>query len=220
MTPTNGWRARSSASALGGKIGRSRLPSAPAKTRAPGKAGKPAPSRRRASARHVRLWIAEIRALLWAPTAASVREATLTHFIDWLRRERALEFADYESLRRWSIWRPGGILALGLGLLRGAGIRSLHGARVLDRHEMPGARWFDGARLNYAEHILARAPRDQAALIAIGEDRRRREISHVGSPPGRSAPSASRCATSVFDGTIASPLTSAIFPRRWSRCSR
>jgi acetoacetyl-CoA synthetase len=117
----------------------------------------------------------EDRALLWAPTAASVREATLTHFIDWLRRERALEFADYESLRRWSV---GDLEAFWRSIWDYYEVRaSAPYTSVLDGHEMPGARWFDGARLNYAEHILARAPRDQAALIAIGEDRRRREIS-------------------------------------------
>jgi acetoacetyl-CoA synthetase len=35
---------------------------------------------------------------------------------------------------------------------------------------MPQATWFAGARLNYAEHVLARAPRDRPALLAVAED--------------------------------------------------
>jgi hypothetical protein len=43
------------------------------------------------------------RALVWAPTAAAVRDANVTGFMSWLRSERRLDFADYESLRRWSV---------------------------------------------------------------------------------------------------------------------
>jgi acetoacetyl-CoA synthetase len=42
--------------------------------------------------------------------------------------------------------------------------------RVLDDRPMPGARWFPGARLNYAEHALRE--RDGLALIAVTEDGR------------------------------------------------
>ena len=45
--------------------------------------------------------------------------------------------------------------------------------------KMPGARWFEGARLNFAENLLRR---DDAspALIFAGEDGRRRELSWAG----------------------------------------
>jgi acetoacetyl-CoA synthetase len=114
-------------------------------------------------------------ALLWTPTGTRVQEANLTAFMSWLRQERALDFADYESLRRWSvadlqefwasIWDYYQVQA------------STPYTSVLEGNEMPGARWFGGARLNYAEHVLGRAPQALPALIAVGEDHRPREIS-------------------------------------------
>ena len=43
--------------------------------------------------------------------------------------------------------------------------------RVLDEHRMPGAKWFEGARLNYAEHAFLHAASDRAAIIARSEAR-------------------------------------------------
>ena len=44
---------------------------------------------------------------------------------------------------------------------------------------MPGGRWFEGARLNYAEAVLAGAPEDRPALIAVAEQQPPREISRA-----------------------------------------
>jgi acetoacetyl-CoA synthetase len=114
-------------------------------------------------------------ALLWTPTGTRVQAANLTALMKWLRQERALGFADYESLRRWSvadleafwgsIWDYYQVQA------------STPYTNVLDGNEMPAARWFGGARLNYAEHVLGRAPQALPALIAVGEDHEPREIS-------------------------------------------
>jgi acetoacetyl-CoA synthetase len=53
--------------------------------------------------------------------------------------------------------------------------------RVLDRRVLPGARWFSGATLNYAEHSLAKARRptagDAPAIVFQSETRPRTEIS-------------------------------------------
>ena len=64
-------------------------------------------------------------------------------------------FDSFEALQRWSVddlegfWRAvGEFYDLGLDA-----------ARVLGRREMPGAEWFPGARLNYAEHMFGRRPR-------------------------------------------------------------
>src|SRR5690606_10671194 len=42
---------------------------------------------------------------------------------------------------------------------------------VLGRREMPGAEWFPGVRLNYAEHVLRRARAGEAALLFLDETR-------------------------------------------------
>ena len=90
--------------------------------------------------------------LLWAPSPEQVAQANLTAFSGWLGRERGLHFDGYQALWRWSVtdlegfwqavWDYFGIAS------------SAPPARVLGSRAMPGAQWFPGARLNYAEHVL------------------------------------------------------------------
>jgi len=112
---------------------------------------------------------------LWEPSAELVENARLTEFIRWLESERGLRFADYDALWRWSvddleafwdaIWDFFGVQADGE---RGA---------VLGSREMPGARWFPGARLNYAEHVFAGKDPDETAILHASELRELGELS-------------------------------------------
>ena len=72
--------------------------------------------------------------------------------MDWLRDERGVECDDYDELWRWSVADLEGFWA---ALWDFFGVRA-HAPyeRVLSARSMPGARWFEGARLNYAEHML------------------------------------------------------------------
>src|SRR3954466_13432180 len=73
-------------------------------------------------------------------------------------------FEDYEALQRWSVtdlegfWRA---VADFFGL-------ALDGP-VLAAREMPGAQWFPGATLNYAEHMLPEL--DGVAVVARSQSR-------------------------------------------------
>ncbi|MCA0241626.1 MAG: acetoacetate--CoA ligase [Proteobacteria bacterium] len=82
---------------------------------------------------------------------------------DWLRETRGLDLADYEALRRWSVADVNGFW---LALWEHFGLQSPtpFGAALADAH-MPGARWFDGAQLNYAA-VLARHA-DAAAKAGV-----------------------------------------------------
>jgi len=105
--------------------------------------------------------------LLWTPGPERVEAANLTRFTRWLGAERGLHFADYPALWRWSvsdlegfwqaIWDYFGVTA------------STPPQRVLGRREMPGAQWFPGARLNYAENVLRWEGRGGVALLHGGE---------------------------------------------------
>lgn len=98
---------------------------------------------------------------LWTPDAARIDRAHLTRYRRWLEARHGLAFPDYESLWQWSVdhledfwasvWEFFPVLA-----------HSPY-TRVLDARRMPGARWFEGTTLNYAEHALARARRPDAA---------------------------------------------------------
>ncbi len=116
---------------------------------------------------------------LWRPSAERIERAAITRYRRWLKSHRGLDFPDHESLWRWSVTE---IEAFWESLWQFFEIRS-HSpyTRVLDRRVMPGAKWFEGATLNYAEHMLAAALRPDAAtrpaLILTSEVRPREELS-------------------------------------------
>ncbi|WP_395610375.1 acetoacetate--CoA ligase [Pseudomonas sp. B22129] len=104
--------------------------------------------------------------LLWQPSPEHLQHARLTHYLDWLRRKRRLRFADYQDLWQWSVDRP---QAFWQSIWDHFQVQasSPHQA-VLGAKAMPGAQWFPGARLNFAEHIL-RNEQDGDALLYLNE---------------------------------------------------
>lgn len=115
--------------------------------------------------------------VMWRPTPADEQSSSVGRFLRWLERERGLSFDGYDDLWRWSVdaledfwgavWQFFDVSA------------SAPFSSVLDSRAMPGARWFEGARLNYAEAVLTRASHDRPALIAVAEGRAAREISRA-----------------------------------------
>ena len=112
--------------------------------------------------------------LLWAPTPERVARANLTHYLQWLAA-RGRHFDGYGALWQWSIEDLEGFWG---SLWEYFGIRASHPyACVLAKRRMPGAEWFPGARLNYAEHAL-RHERDGAdALLFLDERHSLRSLS-------------------------------------------
>ncbi len=112
---------------------------------------------------------------LWTPSPEAVERATLTRFTRWLEETRGLSFPDYEALWSWSVseledfwaalWEFGGVRA-----------RSPYD-RVLARREMPGAQWFGGAELNYAEQLLGAGGPGEPAIVARSQTRPDVELS-------------------------------------------
>jgi acetoacetyl-CoA synthetase len=112
-------------------------------------------------------------AVLWSPTQEDREQSPLGAFAAWLREHRGRSFDDYESLWRWStdeledfwgaVWEY-------------FDVGTKDAETVLTERRMPGAEWFPGARLNYAQEMLRRAPRDQAAVVFVAEGEQPREI--------------------------------------------
>jgi acetoacetyl-CoA synthetase len=106
--------------------------------------------------------------LLWKPRAERVANAHLTHYMSWLA-ERGRRFDSYAALWQWSIDDLEGFWG---SLWEYFDIRaSRPHERVLGRRSMPGAQWFPGARLNYAEHALRNERVDADALLFLSERR-------------------------------------------------
>ena len=105
-------------------------------------------------------------ALLWQPSPEVAAGANVTRFMGWLAAEKGLRFDDYHALWRWSVDDLEGFWGAVWDFL---GIRSATGyGRVLAEERMPGAKWFPGATVNYAENALAH-PDDRPAVISRSE---------------------------------------------------
>jgi acetoacetyl-CoA synthetase len=106
--------------------------------------------------------------VLWQPSAERIENANLTRYIEWLRREQGLELEGYEDLWRWSVDQLDGFWASIADFFE---VRfSTPYERVLGSRAMPGAQWFPGGRLNYAEHVFADRDADRVAIVFAGEE--------------------------------------------------
>ncbi|MGH8774641.1 MAG: acetoacetate--CoA ligase [Jiangellaceae bacterium] len=90
--------------------------------------------------------------LLWAPDREQVARSQMGAFRAWIAAERGLEFAGYDELWRWSVAEPEAFWGAVAAFFDVA--FHDHPSAVLAERVMPGARWFPGATLNYAEHVL------------------------------------------------------------------
>ncbi len=112
--------------------------------------------------------------ILWRPSAEQVEASNLTRYLRWLENKRNLRFAGYDELWRWSVTD---LEAFWGSIADYFAVRfPTPPERVIANRAMPGASWFPGARLNYAEHALGNDG-SEPALICRGETGTRREFS-------------------------------------------
>jgi acetoacetyl-CoA synthetase len=113
--------------------------------------------------------------LLWQPSPEQVEASRLTAYMRWLRETRGLELDGYHELWRWSvddvegfwasIWEHFDVLA------------SVPYERVLGSHSLPGAQWFPGAKLSYAEHVFRDKDPAATAIVHASEARPQATVS-------------------------------------------
>jgi len=115
--------------------------------------------------------------LLWQPSQERVKQANMTRFIDLVNEKYGLEINSYAQLYEWSIanmrafwatmWEFGEVKA------------SCEYDKVVDDlSKFPGARWFKGARLNFAENLL-RHRDEHLAFIFKGETRKTARMTYA-----------------------------------------
>ncbi len=115
--------------------------------------------------------------LLWTPSEARIKSTNLHRFMNIINAKYNQDFSEYASLYQWSIdniaefwsmmWEFAEIIA-----------SKPYDQVVDDLGKMPGARWFSGARLNFAENLL-RYRDDRTALVFKGEDQDVRRITYA-----------------------------------------
>ncbi len=90
---------------------------------------------------------------LWRPPPEQISQSNLARFCEWLREKRSLNLQDHRSLYDWSVRDLEGFWS---AIAEFFAVRFHTPAeRVLQRAEDPiQTKWFPGATLNYAEHLL------------------------------------------------------------------
>jgi acetoacetyl-CoA synthetase len=112
---------------------------------------------------------------LWDPPAELVERARLTEYMRWLEAERGLRFETYDELWRWSV---DDLEAFWSSIWDFFGVQADGGyERALGSRAMPGAEWFAGTSLNYAEHVFAGKDDGEAAILHASELRQLGELS-------------------------------------------
>lgn len=166
---------------------------------------------------------------LWRPSGERINHSNMLAFAQFLEREVGRLFPDYDALHRWSVTEPA---AFWEAVWRFAGvIHSQPWEQVLQHPErFPGARWFTGARLNFAENLLRRRD-DGIALIGRLENGARRTLTHAELHDAVARVAASLRARGVAPGdrvaaflpnvpeAIVAMLATASIGAIWSSCS-
>ena len=126
---------------------------------------------------------------LWEPSPEAIERSQMTAFMRWLEAERGVKVGDYDALWRWSvdsledfwaaIWDYFHVQASRAEDQGGTGGEAEEPPYdvVLDERKMPGAHWFEGTELNYAEHVFRGKADDRIALLHASELRELGEIS-------------------------------------------
>ena len=113
--------------------------------------------------------------LLWEPTQALREQANVTDYTRWLAREKNLTIQTRDELWQWSIDHLEDFWA---SLWEYFHINAAKPyTSILKERKMPGAAWFSGAELSYAEHMFRHATTDHPALLFQSERNPLREIS-------------------------------------------
>jgi acetoacetyl-CoA synthetase len=106
--------------------------------------------------------------LLWAPSAAVMETTNLNRYMKWLERERGLVFRSYDELWRWSVTDLEDFWASIWDYFQ---VEASTGYTcVLAERKMPGAKWFVGAELNYAQHVFHNMTAERPAMLHRVED--------------------------------------------------
>jgi len=118
--------------------------------------------------RHIQKGFERMRKPLWVPSEQRVKQANITRFISFVNENHALEIDTYNQLHKWSTENIPDFWA---AMWEFGEIKASHNYDVVidDLSKFPGAKWFVGAKLNFAENLL-RHRDDRLALIFKGEN--------------------------------------------------
>ncbi len=167
--------------------------------------------------------------VLWRPSAERVAATNLTAYAAWLADTKGVHANGYEALWRWSVDE---LEAFWTSIWQYYDVQAATPYReVLGDRSMPGAEWFTGARLNYAQHIFRGRDDDAMALQHASELRDLQTVTWGELRAGTAAMAAGLRAAGVGEGdrvvaylpnipeAITAFLACASIGAIWSSCS-
>jgi acetoacetyl-CoA synthetase len=105
--------------------------------------------------------------LLWTPSQQTIQNSNLRSYQQWLSTNRNLKFDDYQSLWQWSV---DNIDDFWMSLWEYFNIQFDGSVNaVTSNDQMPRVAWFEGARINYAEHVFRKKSDQRPAIIFKSE---------------------------------------------------
>ncbi len=111
--------------------------------------------------------------ITWRPPDDVLQTSRVGRFMQWLAQHRGLTMTTHDELWRWSVDDLEGFWSAIWDHF--AVVAHDPPTAVLTSRDMPGARWFPGARLNYVEHALG-APEDTDRLAVLGRSQTRGDL--------------------------------------------
>ena len=114
--------------------------------------------------------------LLWEPSEERIKQTNMYRFMQAVNEKYGKNFSDYDGLYQWSIDNIEDFWAIMWDFANIKASRT-YDQVIDDPAKMPGAVWFKGSRLNFAENLL-RFRNDNIALVFRGEDKVRRTLTY------------------------------------------
>jgi acetoacetyl-CoA synthetase len=167
--------------------------------------------------------------LLWKPSRKRIESTNMYRFMNFINEKHNKSFTEYAPLYQWSIENIPDFWAALWEFLE-IKVSKSYDQVIDDVTKMPGAKWFQGAELNFAENLL-RYRDDQVALIFRGEDHAsiRMTYAELYDEVARVAKSLKEAGVQVGDRvaafmpnmpeTIAAMLAATSLGATWSSCS-
>src|SRR6476620_2553644 len=118
-----------------------------------------------------------MRTALWMPSEKRKRQANITRFIDKVNTQQKLNLASYPGLYQWSVENIPDFWAAMWGFSEIIASKP-YDQVIDDLKKFPGAKWFPGTRLNFAENLL-RYRDDQPAFIFRGETQTSKRMTYA-----------------------------------------
>ena len=111
---------------------------------------------------------------IWTPSEEQLEAAEMTAFMRWAGERHRRDFGGYAELWEWSVTE---LEEFWGDIWEFCDVRASEPyQKVLRSHEMPGAVWFEGARLNYAENLIGRHDPGEMAVLHCSEVRDLQEL--------------------------------------------